>query len=88
MSDFVNRTIDSAQAEKSFVNVYVYYESLSYTESSETPQMNVIQLLASIGGHLGLFLGVSVFSLAELVEVFIEIFYFFKKWHDYKHLFM
>jgi len=79
MSDFVNRTIDSAQAEKSFVNVYVYYESLSYTESSETPQMNVIQLLASIGGHLGLFLGVSVFSLAEMVEVFIEIFYFVKK---------
>jgi hypothetical protein len=33
---------------------------------------------------LGLFLGVSVFSLAEMVEVFIEIFYFLKKWHDYK----
>jgi hypothetical protein len=74
--DFVSRTIDSAQAEKSFVNVYIYYESLSYTESSEMPQMNVGQLLASIGGNLGLFLGVSVFSLAEIVEVFIEIFYY------------
>ena len=67
------------RAEKSFVNVYVYYESLNYAESSETPQMNVGQLLASIGGNLGLFLGVSVFSLCEIVEVLIEIYFIVKK---------
>ena len=53
----MNRAIDSAQAEKSFVNVYVYFESLNYTGSSEMPHMNVIQLMASIGGYLGFFWG-------------------------------
>jgi hypothetical protein len=40
--------------------------------------MGVVSLLASIGGNLSLFLGVSVFSLSELVEFFIEV-YFMKK---------
>jgi len=35
-------------------------------------------MLASIGGNLGLFLGVSVFSLCEIVEVALEI-YFVKR---------
>ena len=37
--------------------------------------MNFVSLLANIGGNLGLFLGVSVFSLCEIVEIFIEIFF-------------
>jgi hypothetical protein len=44
--------------------------------------MNIVALLASIGGNLGLFLGLSVFSLCEMIEVTMEIFFFqndFKK---------
>jgi hypothetical protein len=42
---------------------------------TESPQMDIIALLASIGGNLGLFLGVSVFSLCELIVVFMEIYF-------------
>jgi hypothetical protein len=74
-SDFLKRTLDSITATQSFVKLNVFYESLSYTISTETSKIDVISLLASIGGNLGLFLGVSVFSLCEIFEAFIEIFF-------------
>ena len=75
LSDYINRTIDANTARESFVKVNLFYSSLSYTSTNETPQMDLVSLLASIGGSLGLFLGVSVFSLCEIVEVMIEIIY-------------
>jgi hypothetical protein len=56
------------------VRVNIFYDSLSYVETTESPQMDLISLLASIGGNLSLFLGVSVLSLFELVEVALIIF--------------
>jgi hypothetical protein len=73
--DFVNRTIDATTARESFVQVNIFYSSLSYTSTTESPQMDLVYLLASIGGNLGLFLGVSVFSLCEIVQVLIEIYF-------------
>ena len=74
-ADFVSRPVNEARAIQSFLAVYVFYDSLSYTQSIEAPQMDLVALLASMGGNLGLFLGVSVFSLGELVQVAIEIFF-------------
>ena len=74
-SDFIIRILDSTQIEKSLIQVSIFYESLSYILSEETPRMDMVSLLASIGGNLGLFLGVSVFSLYEMVEVALEIFF-------------
>ena len=48
---------------------------MSYELSTESPKMDIVSMLASIGGNLGLFLGVSVFSLCELVEVVIEVYH-------------
>jgi hypothetical protein len=73
-SDFINRSIDSSTAEQSFVSVNVFYESLSYKESTESPQLDMITLLGAIGGNLGLFLGASMFTLSEMVEVAIALF--------------
>jgi len=70
--DFINRPISD---EHSLAGVNIFYSSLSYKSTTESPQTNVITLLASIGGNLSLFLGVSMFSLCEIIEVFIELFY-------------
>jgi hypothetical protein len=78
-SDFIQRRLDVTKARESFVKVNIFYDSLSYTLSTESPQMNGVTLLGSIGGNLGLFLGVSVFSLCELIEVVLEIFFILKK---------
>jgi hypothetical protein len=72
-SDFVSRTLDSQTVAESIVDVNTFYESLSYTFTTESPQMDAVVLFGAIGGNLGLFLGVSVFSVCEVFEVLIEI---------------
>jgi len=78
-ADFLNRTLDAQTAAQSFVNVKIFYETLSYTHSTESPQMDGVYLLGSIGGNLGLFLGISVFSICEVVQVVIEIIFVFRQ---------
>lgn len=73
-SDFVHTQINAETAASSFVELSVFYETLSYTHTSETPKIDLITLIASLGGDLSLFLGVSIFSLFELIEIFIEIY--------------
>ena len=77
-SDFIMRIFDSTQIEKSLIQVSIFYESLSYILSEETPRMDMVSLLASIGGNLGLFLGVSLISVCELIEALIQILITFK----------
>jgi len=76
--DFINRTIDATTAKESIVNVNIFYDSLSYTLNTESPQMDAVSLLGSIGGNLGLFLVVSFFSISEIIEVILEIFFILK----------
>ena len=78
-ADFIERPINAVTARESIVYAKIYYDSLSYTLTSESPQMDFVSLLASIGGNLGLFLGVSIFSIIEVVVVCFEIFYYSKK---------
>ena len=72
-NDFVTRTLNAESAKDSGIHINVFYDSMSYILSEESPQMDVVSLLANIGGNLGLFLGVSVFSLFEIIQVLIEI---------------
>jgi acid-sensing ion channel 2 len=72
-ADFTTNKIDLNIAKKSFVNLNIFYKSLSYETFTESPQLTLVWLLASIGGYLGLFLGVSVFSVFEPIQVLIEI---------------
>ena len=74
-ADFVSRRVDADTARDSVVSVSIYYDSLSYTVSTESAKMNVVDLLAAIGGNLGLFLGVSLLSVCELIEVLFEIYF-------------
>ena len=72
--DFLLRKIDPGVARESFVRLNIYYDSLSYTHLSESPKIDFFSLIGFVGGILGLFLGVNVFSFCELIEAFIEIF--------------
>lgn len=72
------------KARKSFVYLYLSYDSLSYISSQERPNMEIVSLLANVGGNLGLFLGVSVLSLCELIDFFIEVIFLAKIRHKEK----
>ena len=63
--------------ENSFINrvvhIFMYYEELKYTEVSEIPKMTLGDLISSIGGTLGLFLGVSLLSFIEVLQFLINV---------------
>ena len=76
--DFINKSIDAETAKNSLARVYIFYESLSYTESNEVAySTSVLSLAATIGGLLSLFLGGSVLSLFEIVELMIGIYFIY-----------
>ena len=72
-ADFIGKPVTADTSKQNFVSFYLYYDSLSYTLSTEAPSLDVVALLANIGGTLGLFLGVSLLHVCEIVDVLIEI---------------
>ena len=73
--DFVKRPINPETARDSIIKLNIFYENLTYSLSVDTPKMDWISLFAYIGGILGLFLGISVFSFFEILILLIEIIY-------------
>ena len=72
-SDFVTSFVDKEKAAQSIVGLNVFYKTLSYDMSNESPQITLVVLFANIGGYLGLFLGMSVFSIFEPFIIGTEI---------------
>ena len=77
-SDFISRNLSESAAKESVAQLNVFYDSLTYRVSEESPQWDMLTLLANLGGNLGLYLGVSMFSVCEWVTTLLEI-YFWKK---------
>lgn len=60
------------QLKLSILMINVYYEDGLYTRISEAPELTIELLISFVGGNLGLFLGISLLSLIEIVEVFLN----------------
>jgi hypothetical protein len=74
-SDFVTREINVDTLAKSFVEFSLFYDKLSYTYIDQSPKLDIISLMANIGGNLSLFMGISLFSFFEVIEILIEIYF-------------
>ena len=72
-------TFDMSSDDYIYLNIF--YPYLEYTLLTESPKTQPVDLIASVGGSLGLFIGLSVFNFFEVLEVFYLAFYivFFKK---------
>ena len=53
------------------VQLAVNYEALAYTWSEEEPKMSGEELFGVLGGHLHLFLGMSLLSFVEVAELLV-----------------
>jgi len=53
----------------------IYYNSLKYTDVLEIPKTTGIEVFADLGGTLGLFLGFSLLSFVEILDLGAQIFY-------------
>ena len=54
------------------ISLKIYFNDLYYTKFSEKEKVNLVDLIANIGGTLGLFLGVSVLSFVEVFELMVN----------------
>jgi hypothetical protein len=72
MSDFNYTPITPETASNKFVELNLYYDSLSFTSSEDSPSMDIVTLLGNVGGTLGLFLGICILSLFEIIHVLVE----------------
>jgi hypothetical protein len=72
-SRFPINEIDAEKfADNSFIKLMVNYETIEYVYVEENPKINLEILLGSIGGQLGLFIGISFINLIELFEILIS----------------
>ena len=72
ISKYDNKTLNDQAIINGILKVNIYYDSLSYTQITESVSMNQVSLLAAIGGFMGLFLGMSLMTLVELLEIFMK----------------
>jgi hypothetical protein len=74
ISKYENITnITDETIEESFVSFDVYYNSLSFTQIDEVPVQTTLNIVSNIGGTLGLFLGMSLLSFIEVIELLFNI---------------
>lgn len=65
--------VDDNQLRKRLFSINVFYDNLKYTHISEIPNQTFGDLVADIGGTLGLFLGMSLLSFIDLYEIMFKI---------------
>ena len=65
--------VDNNELKKSIAAITIYYDDLKYTLISQIPKMSFEDLLANIGGQLGLFIGISFLSFVEIFDALIQV---------------
>jgi hypothetical protein len=77
---FNNKKPTYQQIKQSIASININYNQLCYTQIKEAQKITAIDLATNIGGTIGLFLGLSLLSFIEILELLIEIiFVFFEK---------
>ena len=59
---------------KSFIKVNIYYKSLEYISTNQKIQITTQTLVASIGGYIGLCVGLTILSAIEVLILIIDLF--------------
>ena len=70
-----NPNLNFEPTKDNIIHVNIYYNTLTYTLKTESQLRDIVSVLAYVGGIISLFLGASVFSLFELIEVLLNIYY-------------
>ncbi|OWF34802.1 degenerin deg-1-like [Mizuhopecten yessoensis] len=66
------KTLDKRQLSLNFLKLDIFYESLNYEVVEETPEIETAQFASDVGGALGLWIGLSILSIFELIQLFVE----------------
>ncbi|PAV57585.1 hypothetical protein WR25_03434 [Diploscapter pachys] len=82
-----NTKWNSTYARQNGVTINVFFRDMSHTEYRQVQGTSITQILSDMGGNMGLFLGMSVFSIAELSLFLTKISWLIvsKKRRDYMY---
>ncbi|XP_033108983.1 acid-sensing ion channel 2-like [Anneissia japonica] len=67
--------VSESYIAENFVLLDVYYEDLNFQAYKQKPAMTFSALLSDVGGQLGLFIGASVLTFAELGQYLLQKFH-------------
>ncbi|XP_046366456.2 degenerin deg-1-like isoform X1 [Haliotis rufescens] len=67
------REYDGFRLSQNFIKLNIFYEDLNYENITEEADYAEAQFLSDIGGTLGLWIGLSVISIFEIGQFFVEI---------------
>lgn len=68
-----NENVTFDMISQSVVSFFIYFDQIRVLQMTESPTTQVVYLIANIGGTLGLFIGVSLLSFVELIELMAEL---------------
>ena len=67
--DLQNWTYDSAEyLRENVISLHLYFDQLEYEIMEQIPAKSGGEIIADIGGQMGLFLGASLMTLCEIIE--------------------
>jgi hypothetical protein len=73
-SKFINPSnVSDEDIASSVVKIRIYYDKMSYRLLKEVPKVSELSLISNIGGTMGLFLGISLLTLIEILEISIIV---------------
>ncbi|KAL4235666.1 hypothetical protein ACF0H5_004061 [Mactra antiquata] len=70
---FLRQDMDFDSIRNNFLKLNVYYEDLNYESIEEDAEIEIQQFLSDVGGAIGLWIGLSMLSLCEVIQLFIEL---------------
>ncbi len=73
------KNITDEELFDNLIYINVYFEEIKYTEITQIPKTTPVDLASSIGGSLGLFLGMSFLSFIQLFEIIYEMILFVRQ---------
>ncbi|XP_071950722.1 acid-sensing ion channel 1-like [Antedon mediterranea] len=65
---------DKDYAKKNILELVIYFEDLKFTETTQNAAYKWYDLLADIGGSMGIFLGISILSVFEFLDYMFRTF--------------
>ncbi|KAK3869267.1 hypothetical protein Pcinc_025414 [Petrolisthes cinctipes] len=69
-----------SKADQSTVRIHIYLDTLSYEKIVESPAYTWDTLISNFGGSLGLFLGMSIVTMVELMEFLADLMLWYFLW--------
>ena len=61
------------EARNYYLSFNIYYDQLAYQLIEEDPFWDIVLLLSNFGGSLGLFVGMSILTFVELIELAFQL---------------